>query len=134
MSMLRRFISLCLVLAFASYGTAMAAAAHAHGANDGERFAVHAIAVDATWHAEGHDHAEGLGVDPDQNSHERHQPGEEPAHGGFHVHAVSVFTTADEPVQVSQPATATVMSWIERPIGNASGLFSPLKKPPRIFL
>jgi hypothetical protein len=37
-------------------------------------------------------------------------------------------------VQVSQPATATVMSWIERPIGNASGLISPLKKPPRIFL
>jgi hypothetical protein len=134
MSMLRRFISLCLMLAFASYGTVMAAAAHAHSANDSERFAIHTIAVDATWHAEGHGHADGQEAEADQHSHEGDQPGDEPAHGGFHVHVVSAFTTADDSVQVSEPATATLMTWTERADGSASGLFSPLKKPPRLFL
>jgi hypothetical protein len=134
MSPLRRFISLCLMLAFASYGSVVAASAHAHDEHDGRGYALHAVAVDVDHahvdHDHHHDH-DGLADD-----HSTGGTGDVGGvtHGGFHVHGVAAFTAVDEPLAISQPVTASVMVWDQRSAVVVSGHFSPLKKPPRFHL
>jgi hypothetical protein len=133
MSLVRRLVSLCLTLAFAGYGLVMAAPAHAHGHHDNHSYAMHVMSLDADVVADddhGHSHDEAV-HDHDGVTNKDGSPAD---HGGFHVHAVSVFTTVDEPLAVPQTLSSTLMRWRERPAVGAAGLFSPLKRPPRIRL
>ncbi len=133
MSKLRRLISLCLMLAFASYGMVVAAPAHAHSAHDNSAI-LHVIPEDAARGQAGHDHHHDHEQADDDHSTNDNGAGGDATHGGFHVHAVAAFTAVDEPAAVSRPLTLTRMTWAELSSVSASGLFAPLKKPPRIFL
>lgn len=125
-------MSLCLMLAFASYGTVAAASAHshAHTSDSAHHGALHAVVSDADVDTD-HDHHDIVEVADDHASTPADQSNG-PMHGGFHVHSVAVFTTVDEPMQVVRLETTTPMSWIEPAVPAVAGLFSPLKKPPRI--
>jgi len=133
MSKLRRLISLCLMLAFASYGMVVAAPAHAHGEHDTSAI-LHMISEDAAHEPVDHDHHHDHDQAGDDHSTTDNSADGDATHGGFHVHAVAAFTAVDEPVAVSRPMTLTHMTWAELSSVSVSGLFSPLKKPPRILL
>lgn len=128
MSTLRRLINLCLMLAFASYGMVVAAPAHAHGHDSGQVAALHALTADID--TAGHDHYHDHDAGGDQSTGDD-QGG---THNDYHVHAVAAFTTVDEPTAVAQPVMISLTSWADLPSLSVSGLFSPLKKPPRILL
>lgn len=137
MSTLRRLVSLCLMLAFASYGNVMAAPVHAHQPNEAHDSALHLIATDGHHHDHhdadhGHDHDD---FDDADESVPADSDGEDSSHhGGFHVHSVAAFTMVDEPASIYQPATSSPMERVERSRVSVSGLSYPLKKPPRTFL
>lgn len=133
MSFVRRLVSLCLTLAFAGYGLVAAAPAHAHDHHDNHGYAVHVVASDA-HHAADDDHGHSHDEVVDDHAGLPGDGGAPADHGGFHVHAVPAFTTAGEPLAISEPLSATLMSWDERSAVRVSGLFAPLKKPPRTFL
>lgn len=119
------------MLAFASYGMVLGAPAHAHSSDNDHGRALHVIAMDLEvshldqHHDDRHETAD---------DHETGDTGGDPTDSGFHVHGVVSFTTVDERLQISQPATITLMHWTHVSDVSVSGLFSPFKKPPRTFL
>jgi len=136
MSFVRRLVSLCLTLAFASYGLIAAAPAHAHEHHDTTGYAIHAVALDEghdghyDHHDQDHDHHEaidhhddGLGDDTAPAEHE-----------GLHVHAVASFTTVSGSSAIRELISTAVVNRAEQSTVRVSGLFAPLKKPPRTFL
>jgi hypothetical protein len=132
MSYVRRLISFCLTLAFASYGFIAAAPAHAHEHHNTTGYAIHAVAVDADHHDDHHDqdHHEATGHHEDLPSNDT-APAE---HNGVHVHAVASFTTVSGPNAIPELISTAVMNEAEQSVVRASGNFVPLKKPPRTFL
>lgn len=137
MSYVRRLVRLCLTLAFASYGFIAAAPAHAHDHHSDAGYALHAVAVDAghddDHHDQDHHDQDRYEVldDHDDLSGNDTAPAE---HGGMHVHAVASFTTVSGPSAIPELISTAVINRTERSVVRASGLFVPLKKPPRIFL
>jgi len=134
MSFTRRLVSLCLTLAFASYGLIAAAPAHAHDHHDAAGYAIHAVALDA-----GHDdHDEPHGQDHHEAlDHHDEDLGNDTApaeHGGMHVHAVASFTTVSESSAIPELISTAILNRSEQSIVRVSGQFAPLKKPPRTFL
>lgn len=132
MSFARRLVSLCLTLAFASYGLVAAASVHAHGDHDKTGYAIHAVSLDADHDDDHHDQDHHEAVD-----HDDELPGNDtsPAeHGGVHVHAVASFTTVSEPSAIPELISTAVLNRAEQPVFRISGQFEPLKKPPRTFL
>jgi hypothetical protein len=129
MHALRRLFSLCLMLAFASFGMIAAAPAHAHSEQGSRGAILHSIGVYVGQTSADHDHHHVHGEHADSDT-----SGGEDKHGGFHVHAVSAFTTVDEPAGIGQPLAAAPVSWVDRPAVAVSNLVSPLKKPPRTAL
>jgi G3E family GTPase len=134
MSFARRLVSLCLTLAFASYGFIAAAPAHAHEHHDNAGYAIHAVALDV-GHDDHHDHhdqdhAEALDHHDDGPDNDT-VPAE---HDGVHVHAVASFTTVSGSSAIPELISTAVLNRTEQSIVRVSGLFAPLKKPPRIFL
>lgn len=127
-------MSLCLTLAFAGYGLIAAAPVHAHEHHDTAGYAIHAVAQDAVDHDHhfhhDEDHHEAL-------DHHDDGPGDDSApaeQGGLHVHAVASFTTVSEPSAVPELISTAVVNRAEQSTVRVSGLFVPLKKPPRTFL
>jgi hypothetical protein len=132
MSYVRRLVSFCLTLAFASYGFIAAAPAHAHEHHNTTAYAIHAVAVDTDHDDDHHDQDRHEAVD-----HHDELPGNDtsPAeHGGVHVHAVASFTTVSEPSAIPELISTAVLNRAEQPVFRISGQFEPLKKPPRTFL
>lgn len=132
MSYVRRLVSLCLTLAFASYGFVAAAPAHAHEHHSDVGYAVHAVAVDADLHDDHHDVNDHEAIDHDES-----RPGDDTApaeHDGVHVHAVASFTTVSGPSAIPELLSTAVMNQVEQSVVRVSGQFVPLKKPPRFFL
>ena len=132
MSTLRRLISLCLTLAFASYGLIAAAPAHAHDHNDETGYAIHAVSLDVDHHDDHHDQDRHEALDNDEGlSSNGTAPVE---HNDVHVHAVASFTTVSGSAAVPELISTAVMNRTEQPVVRVTGHFAPLKKPPRIFL
>jgi hypothetical protein len=132
MSFIRRLLSLCLTLAFASYGCVAAAPAHAHEHHDNAGYAIHAVALHAVDHHHDHD-----AHNHESLAHHHDVQGDDTApaeHGGLHVHAVASFTTVSEPSAIPELISTAVVNRAEQSSVRASGLFVPLKKPPRTFL
>lgn len=131
MASIRRLINFYLMLAFASYGLVVAAPAHAHGHSSNQVAALHALTADIDQ--AGHDHYHDHDGADDQSANDAQAPGDA-THGDYHVHSVAAFTTVDESVGVTQPVRTASTIWSDLPNLSVSGLFSPLKKPPRILL
>ena len=132
MSSVRRLISFCLTLAFASYGFIAAAPAHAHEHHKTTAYAIHAVAVDADHDDHRHDQDRHEVLDDHDDL-----PGNDtvPAdHGGVHVHAVASFTTVSGPSAIPELVSTAIMNRAEQSVVRVSGHFAPLKKPPRTFL
>ncbi len=133
MSFVRRLVSLCLTLAFASYGFIAAAPAHAHDQHDNMGYAIHAVAMDADSDVDDHhdqEHHEAL------DGHDE-LPGGDTApaeHDGVHVHAVASFTAVSGSSAIPELVSTAVMKRAEQSVVRVSGQFAPLKKPPRTFL
>lgn len=132
MSFTRRLVSLCLTLAFASYGLIAAASVHAHEDHDKTGYAIHAVSLDADHDDDHHDQDHNEAVD-----HDDELPGNvtSPAeHGGVHVHAVASFTIVSGSSAIPKLISTAILNRSEQSVVRVSGQFEPLKKPPRTFL
>lgn len=134
MSPIRRLVHLCLALAFAGYGMVVGSAAHAHSPDDGRNHLLHAVVLDVAQHVVddvSHDHHH----DDVDTGHHHYEgtDGSGSGHSGFHVHSVPVFDVGGEPEMIAAPIMVKSAMPIERSSVHPSGLFSPLKKPPRAF-